>query len=202
MTLRTSRRSWIRRATFARGSSRSARGWAPASAPRWRPRRRAAACSCASPPRRTWAPSCRRWTGWASNVRWVDTTARLLVVESPVLSAASVVALLQLPARLLGIQALETNLLCAVGGRHGGSQSQAAVCSDELVFSSMPYQPGLGLVGATPPATGNGPLVAVLDGGFSLHHEALPPHAIAGTYDTFDGDTCDRGRGRRHRRRP
>jgi subtilisin family serine protease len=188
MTIRTPRRSWIRRATFA----------AVLALCSWLGSGQRAAVAAAPPG----GGVLLRLTATANlgavvsslerlglEVRWVDTTARLLVVDSPVLSAASIVAVLQLPARLLGIQALETNLLCAVGGRHGGSQSQAAVCSDELVFSSMPYQPGLGLVGAMPPATGSGPIVAVLDGGFSLRHEALPPHAIAGTYDTFDGDT-------------
>ena len=188
MTIRKARRSWIRRATFA----------AVLALCSWLGTGQRAAVAAAPPG----GGVLLRLSATANlgtvvstldrlglDLRWVDTTARLLVVDSPVLSAASIVALLQLPAKLLGIQALETNLLCAVGGRHGGSQSQAAVCSDELVFSSMPYQPGLGLVGATSPATGNGPIVAVLDGGFSLGHEALPPGAIAGTYDTFDGDT-------------
>jgi hypothetical protein len=130
-------------------------------------------------------------------VRWVDGAARLLVVDSPVLNAPAIMNLLALPGKLVGIQAMETNLLCAIGGRHGGSQSQAAVCSDELTFSAMPYQPGLGLVGATPPVGGVGPIVAVLDGGFSLAHEALPPSAIVGAYDTFEGDASveDEGNG-------
>lgn len=131
------------------------------------------------------------------NVRWTDGAARLLVVDSPRLPVSGVIGLLQFTSGLLGIQTVEQNLLCALSGRYGGSQSQAAICSDELVFSSMPLQPALATVGANTPPSGPGPVVAVLDGGFSLGHEALAPGAVIGTYDTFDGDAAieDQGDG-------
>ena len=122
-------------------------------------------------------------------VSWTDPAARLLVVDSPSLVGSAVVTLVKSLSWLLGIEAVELNLAVALGD-YEGKQSQAAVCSDDLVVGSMRWQGPMELVGANPApsAPARAPVVAVVDGGFALDHEALPSTVVASTYDALEGD--------------
>jgi subtilisin family serine protease len=124
-------------------------------------------------------------------VQWVDPAARLLVVDAPGKLGSTVVSLVSSVSWLLGIQAVELNLGVGLGDGYEGKQSQAALCSDDLVAGSMRWQGPMDLVGANPaPANPkNAPVVAIVDGGFSRAHEALPSSAVASSFDAFDGDT-------------
>jgi subtilisin family serine protease len=75
-------------------------------------------------------------------------------------------------------------------GGYGGDQSSVPIFDDDLDFSVMMNQPAVMLAGverARQVSMGFGTVVAVLDGGFNLAHEALAGRTIGG-YDAITGD--------------
>jgi subtilisin family serine protease len=100
-----------------------------------------------------------------------------------------------------GVVTSERNARHSLLSRYGGTQSQVAIFDDMLSFSTMGTQPALDRIGALrahAQATGRGIVVAVLDGGFDLRHEALAGRLAGPGYDALacDGDPEDRGNGR------
>lgn len=99
-----------------------------------------------------------------------------------------------------GVVTSERNARQSLRSRYGGTQSQVAIFDDMLSFSTMMNQPALNRIGirAVPPAIrGRGVVVAVLDGGFRLEHEALTGRLAGPGYDALscDDDPEDRGNG-------
>ena len=90
-----------------------------------------------------------------------------------------------------GVITTERNGRQSLRSRYGGTQSQAVVFDDMLSFSSMATQPALTRIGATAvhgQVLGRGVVVAVLDGGFQLNHEALAGRLAGPGYDALDCD--------------
>jgi subtilisin family serine protease len=99
---------------------------------------------------------------------------------------------------IAGVVTSERNARHSLRSRYGGTQSQVAVFDDMLTFSSMGTQPALTRIGATgvhAEVVGRGVVVAVLDGGFQLDHEALAGRLAGPGYDALecDDDVEDRG---------
>jgi subtilisin family serine protease len=110
-------------------------------------------------------------------------------------------ALLALLGRHVNVSLSERNAKHRLDTKVGGGQSQVAIFDDGLSFSSMAGQPALARVDVRRlpgDPTGCGVVVAVLDGGFRLGHEALVGRLAGPAYDaiSFDGDAEDAGNGK------
>src|SRR5438552_3710591 len=111
--------------------------------------------------------------GW--KVTWRYGPANLSVVQPAGLLAAPIAWVLQVLAIVPGVAALEKDILFTVDDPYGGKQSQAPAFSDDLNQASMRSQPALSTIESGGPTGGYAaPMVAVIDGGFDLSHEALP----------------------------
>lgn len=113
---------------------------------------------------------------------------------------ASPDALLAVLGRHLNVSLSERNAKHRLDSKVGGGQSQVAIFDDALSLSSMAGQPALARVDVRRlpgDPTGRGIVVAVLDGGFRLGHEALAGRLTGPAYDAVscDADPEDAGNG-------
>jgi hypothetical protein len=133
--------------------------------------------------------------GWS--VAWRYKPASLFRLRPDGLLSASVSTVLQTLALVPGVAAIEQNLLFTIDGPVDGKQSQGAMFSDDFTMASMRSQPAMTTIEAVPVESATIAVVAVVDGGFDLAHEALPAGSLALCYDAFTGDSnpTDRGNG-------